>query len=1468
MGRTWARRTGRLLLGVMGVAGAGSVLATGSAGASLHPPTPGLSTAAAVAVTPDLVADATDGTPARVLVRLRMPFTVEGSLSSWAVKAQRRTIAARTDAVAEVIGAAGRTTGVEMGRTYETIPWVAAKVDGAALDALVVSPAVARIVREQVAKPSLGSSLGVIGADVIHTAGLRGTGKVVAVIDTGVDRTHPTLKGRVTGEACFDDEDTCPNGESYQSGKGAAAPCGWNDCDHGTHVASIAASARPAGETVYRNGVAPGAHVLAYRTFHRSTDCDSGETDCARTHPSDYIKALESAYVSRHNFDLAAVNLSLGSNLFPGACDDEPATDIVNQLKSVGILTVAAAGNDSMRSSMSSPACITNVVSVANSTDTDLIAGSSNISSTTDLVAPGEDIQAAVPGNGWAIKSGTSMAAPHVAGAFALLAHEFPNDSPSARFRRLRDSGTPVTDRRGMQSGITKPRIDVRAAFDLPTVSFSSSLFAASNEDNPDFKIRVKRKGNLNWASTVDIRSLPGTATTDVDFGKVFWRLSFAPGQAHVDVPVPILEDNVIEPQEQFQLELYRPSKAITSSSLLPVYINEDDTEFNMSSTAQTINEKGRSVKVRVQRKGRINQPATVMWETVDGSAREGVDFTGRTGTVEFPANATERSITIPIVDDSVPGLSERTFEVRLLEADPGYLGNKRTTVVRVQEDEVGFSLEKMNATVAETAGSIKFKVTRTGSWSTQASVDYGIQLLANGGNATPGEDFTATSGTLTFPVNVGSLNVTVPVLDDTAAEGDESFSLVLSSPSAGAQLRYPDSTFVRILDDETGVRVSVSERVGEADGAMSVFVHRFGNLERTSSVDFITQPGTANAGEDYTPASGRLTFAAGQFRLEFSIPIISDSSAEGDETVNVRLRNPLGAQVTAATASFVIVEDDAGVRFDLPAIAADEGQPVEVGLQRVGPGDEPVAVRLSTADGTATAGADYAAASTRVEFAPGERRKTVTIGGIDDGTAEGDEIYSVRLSEPEGPIAIGSVPSTAVTVVENEAGAQFTAAEYSVGEGQGRRWVDVHRFGPGTGRLVVTLATADGSARAGRDYEAVKQSLVFEGLTRSLRVGIPILDDTDGEANEAFSVVLGDRSGGRTIGNNGTATITIVETDAVISMGRPEASIVEGAGVAELTVRRSGNPSTSVAVTVRAVGRSAGIPGDVAEFEQVVTFGPRQAEKTVSVPIVDDGEVEGTESFLVELAPEARGVDFGPVTATAVEIVDNDTSYVFGPSIAVTEGGDATVTVERIGVPRAGNLAWVAEGTAHAATPGDDFTPTRGTVTFTEESSVASIVVSTVDDRSAERPESFAVRMVEVPAGWHLNPDETTGAGVVRIDDDEIGVEAGPDIRVNEADGVATVTIERTGPTPAGRVEWYTADGSAESGRDFIAARGFVDFAEGETTKTVTIDLVDDREAEDAESFTVEIGGVPRGWWITRARATVLISANDQMGR
>lgn len=181
---------------------------------------------------------------------------------------------------------------------------------------------------------------------------------------------------------------------------------------------------------------------------------------------------------------------------------------IIDNLRSVGVPTIAASGNESSGSALSAPACISSAVSVGAVTELDQVASFSNSASFLTLLAPGVRILSSVPPDGFALISGTSQATPFVAGAFAILNQRLGRADVSAVLGALTPTGVPV---RYPRNGLLKPRIAIDRALDaLPVARSASGL-----QVTPDGARTLISKdvAGERWAITLD---RDGTVTGNV----------------------------------------------------------------------------------------------------------------------------------------------------------------------------------------------------------------------------------------------------------------------------------------------------------------------------------------------------------------------------------------------------------------------------------------------------------------------------------------------------------------------------------------------------------------------------------------------------------------------------------------------------------------------------------------------------------------------------------------------------------------------------------------------------------------------------------------------------------------------------------------------------------------------------------------------------------------------------------------
>lgn len=329
---------------------------------------------------------------------------------------------------------------------YDLLPVLHLRIRNArALDNLTAQRNVLSIDAIRHVRPMLAQSLALVDQPAVQSAGHTGTGATVCVLDTGTDYTRAAF-GSCTAPGA-------PGGCKVVAAVEAAADDGMRDDPdtglHGTNVAAVVL------------GVAPDARVAAVDVF-------SG----GNASSSDILGGINWCIANRATYNIVAINLSLGGGRYYSALP--PLDAIGNAIQTAldaGIITVAASGNEGYIDSLAWPAAYTNVISVgavydsgygtinyglcSDNSASDAVACFSNSAPFLSVLAPGASIHAAE-----IAKSGTSQAAPHVAGAAALLAAAYPSESVGARMTRLLQ-GVTVTDAR---NGVTKTRLHLPTA--------------------------------------------------------------------------------------------------------------------------------------------------------------------------------------------------------------------------------------------------------------------------------------------------------------------------------------------------------------------------------------------------------------------------------------------------------------------------------------------------------------------------------------------------------------------------------------------------------------------------------------------------------------------------------------------------------------------------------------------------------------------------------------------------------------------------------------------------------------------------------------------------------------------------------------------------------------------------------------------------------------------------------------------
>ena len=719
-------------------------------------------------------------------------------------------------------------------------------------------------------------------------------------------------------------------------------------------------------------------------------------------------------------------------------------------------------------------------------------------------------------------------------------------------------------------------------------------------------------------------------------------------------------------------------------------------------------------------------------------------------------------------------------------------------------------------------------------------------------GTATAGDDYAAASGALRFAPGEASKTIRVPTVEDTTQEQTETFTVTLSSPS-GATIQDGNATGT-ITDDDGPVTtlplLNIADDTVEEGEEAQFLVTLSRTSTETVTVNYATADGTATAGDDYAAASGTLRFAPGEASKTIRVPTVEDTTQEQTETFTVTLSSPSGATIQDGNATGTITDDDGPVTtLPLLNIADDtveEGEEAQFLVTLSRTSTETVTVNYATADGTATAGDDYAAASGALRFAPGEASKTIRVPTVEDTTQEQTETFTVTLSSPSGAtIQDGNATGT----ITDDDGPVTTLpllniADDTVEEGEEAQFL-VTLSRTSTETVTVNYATADGTAAAGDDYAAASGALRFAPGEASKTIRVPTVEDTTQEQTETFTVTLSSPSGA-TI-QDGNATGTITDDDGPVTtlplLNIADDTVEEGEE-AQFLVTLSRTSTETVTVNYATADGNATAGDDYAAASGTLRFAPGEASKTIRVPTVEDTTQEQTETFTVTLSsPSGATIQDGNATGT---ITDDDGPVTTLPALdiaddTVEEGDEAEflVTLSRTSTETVTVDYATADGNA---TAGDDYTSTSGTLTFAPGEASKTIRVPTVEDTTQEQTETFTVTLSS-PTNATIADGSATGT----ITDDDGPVTALPTLNIADDtveegdDAELLVTLSRTS-TGTVTVDYATADGTATAGDDYTSTSGTLTFAPGEASKTIRVPTVEDTTQEQTETFTVTL--------------------------
>ncbi|NKI30307.1 Calx-beta domain-containing protein, partial [Croceivirga thetidis] len=472
------------------------------------------------------------------------------------------------------------------------------------------------------------------------------------------------------------------------------------------------------------------------------------------------------------------------------------------------------------------------------------------------------------------------------------------------------------------------------------------------NEGDGTATFNVVITGNFAEAFTVDFATSDGSALDTEDYTGITGQLSFAGNDGEIQqIIVPILEDDIIEPTEDYTVTLSNASSTLVNINTLNAIGNiiDNDAQPGVTGiafeTAEVIvNEADGTAIFNVILIGNVSEAFTVDYVTSDGTAINAEDYTTVAGQLSFDGNDGEiQQIIVPILEDDIIEEIEN-FVVTLSNISTDLIEiNSDTSVGSIVDNDAepgitGIAFEATEVTVNEGDGTATFNVVLTGNFAESFTVDF----ASAEGTATDSEDYTGLSGQLSFAGNNGEIQpIIIDILEDDIIEAIENFTINLSNPSLALVDINTTTATGNIIDNDaepgvTGIAFEATEiTVNEGDGTATFNVVLTGNLGEPFTVEYSTSDASATGDEDYTISTGTLTFEGTNGEVQqITVAIIDDILVENPESFFVQLSNLSTdlIEINSGEAQGTIIDNDSDDDFpgDVFVTCEDDVPPVD----------------------------------------------------------------------------------------------------------------------------------------------------------------------------------------------------------------------------------------------------------------------------------------------------------------------------------------------------------------------------------------------------------------------------------------------------------------------------------------------------------------------------------------------------------
>ncbi len=1003
----------------------------------------------------------------------------------------------------------------------------------------------------------------------------------------------------------------------------------------------------------------------------------------------------------------------------------------------------------------------------------------------------------------------------------------------------------------------------------------------------------------LSFDVTLDYSVVPSgnTAVQPADYTLNDGTLTIVAGTTTAQLLFDLNDDALNEPTEKFRVALSNPSFGTIITPVVTAHLLDDESTVLVSIDDVIVNEADGSAAFPVTTNVAVSHPLVVTYDVVSPSTAGSFDYNlPEPRTVTIPAGANQATIPFTVLPDNRDEWDE-FFSLAIVDLSYG-IDATGTATATIQDWNSGVSVSIADATFAEGDGAGGV-IVRTSEAVLSPLV---VRYSTHDGTAIAGSDYSAlTSETLIIPVGADQGIITLPLLDDSVYEPDETLTVIIDAVNYGSLGQ--DVANVQITNDDADishVTITVDDlTVDEHAGTVTGTVRLSEPVSTDITLDLSASGGGATPGTDYQLTDLTVTIAAFGTSGTFKLEIVDDSLKEAPETFDVTAA--VGAQVGSGTVT--ITDNEPNVSLQLTQTAFPEDSGVVSGTVVA---DRtvltPYTVELIVTGGTASRFTDYSIEH-QVVIPAGSDRGSFAITILEDSLLESDETFDISIASNSLGSVSGSTytapgfapppPDGTVTILDNDVTVGVVDPDphspigglYDFLEGatysDGGPYLTLYVTRPNlltdpvAVNLVIGHVADEPQAIQGGDFELQTSvtidpsSFPSSGSTNAVFISVPltIIDDSDPEPMESFTVGVSVLSGSSNVHAGASAVIHIADNDPYTLSISGNTVITEGSS-AVATLELNGELPHDL--TLNLSGGSTGITpiadaNDYTITPNSVTIPAGSTEVQVTVAATDDPNPEPTEYFRLT----ATGAGF--TNLVDYSIVDNDTipTLTLSGATSITEGDTGQVIVS-ISSPVHTDLIVSLQPTfpfTPAANSGD-FSLSALSLTIPAGETSATIDITAVDDSFDEPDELFTMT-----ASAEINGQTITDSSDHTIIDDDDG--SGPTLSLSPGKSLLEGTSDEDAEVTLSDALTYdltvTLTGSG-SGSDIAEPSDYslstsVTIPAGQTSVPFHVAALQDALSESTEGFTVTAAAVIGTQSVADSSTYTIIDDDDGSG-